>query len=320
VGLTAVFLPGFLQFFLRGLPHLCKFITVCKDGHKLKPDPKNEPDLYAISQKWPLPSQALASSLHSQPTVETVPPYRELALPEVAQANVAGETVTSTTNASVCSDLTKSPVSVIPASNEIAAAKKDPSVATMNRIDVATASESTPSNETASGIYLGQVGASVPTIPTLHGTTHQPPSMDAGVVLAIFLAQQQQQQQQRQQQQRQAYSSQSLASSQSQTQSEALASLLQNQVQSSAGVGSKQPSQHDIATAILMAEIQRLQAQEQASAYVTALLRNAVPPSQPQQHIQTAGASSSEADASALASALMTSFFQSQVSNGNSSF
>jgi hypothetical protein len=278
---------------------LCKFITGCKDGHKLKPDPKNEPDLDAISQKWPLPSPALA--------------YRELALPEVAVANVDGETITSTTNASLCSDLAKSPVSVIPASNEIAEAMKDPSTATMNRKDIVTASERAPSKETAAGIHLGQVGVSVPAIPTLHGTTNQSPCMDAGAVLAIFLAQQQQQQQQL----RQAYSSQSLASSQSQAQSEA---LVHNQFVSSFGAGNKQPSQHDIATVILMAEIQRLQAQEQASTYVAALLRNAVPPSQPQQHVQTAGASSSEADASALASVLMTSFFQSQVTNGNRSF
>jgi hypothetical protein len=182
----------------------------------------------------------------------------------------------------------------------------------MNRKDIATASERAPTKETAAGINLGQVGASAPPIPALQGSTHQSPSIDAGTVLAIFLAQQQQQQ-------RQAYSSQPVASSQSQAQSVDLATLLHNQFLTTSGVGSKQPLQHEIATAILMAEIQRLQAQEQANTYVAALLRNAVPPSQPQQHIQTAGAPSSEADASALASALMNSFFQSQVSNSNRS-
>jgi hypothetical protein len=45
----------FLQFILRGLPHLVKYMPEPKDSRLLIPDPTNEPDFYAISSEYPLP-------------------------------------------------------------------------------------------------------------------------------------------------------------------------------------------------------------------------------------------------------------------------
>jgi len=44
----------FVQFMLRGRPHLCKFMPKPKDARRLIPDPVNEPDFYAISAQDPL--------------------------------------------------------------------------------------------------------------------------------------------------------------------------------------------------------------------------------------------------------------------------
>ena len=48
-----------LQLMLRGLPHLSKYMHGNKDGSKLAPDPKSEPEFDAISAIWPLPLVAI---------------------------------------------------------------------------------------------------------------------------------------------------------------------------------------------------------------------------------------------------------------------
>jgi hypothetical protein len=46
------------QFFLRGLPHLCKYMPQPRDARRLIPDPDNQPNFSAISQMWPVPMNA----------------------------------------------------------------------------------------------------------------------------------------------------------------------------------------------------------------------------------------------------------------------
>jgi hypothetical protein len=46
-----------LQFMLRGLPHLSKYMPKPKDARRQIPDPDNEPDFYEISSKYPLPDE-----------------------------------------------------------------------------------------------------------------------------------------------------------------------------------------------------------------------------------------------------------------------
>eukprot|EP00542_Grammatophora_oceanica_P016705 CAMPEP_0194033434 /NCGR_PEP_ID=MMETSP0009_2-20130614/6133_1 /TAXON_ID=210454 /ORGANISM="Grammatophora oceanica, Strain CCMP 410" /LENGTH=414 /DNA_ID=CAMNT_0038674129 /DNA_START=103 /DNA_END=1348 /DNA_ORIENTATION=+ len=41
--------------FLRGMPHLCKYMPRPKNARRLIPDPENEPNFYRISQLFPLP-------------------------------------------------------------------------------------------------------------------------------------------------------------------------------------------------------------------------------------------------------------------------
>jgi exopolyphosphatase/pppGpp-phosphohydrolase len=162
---------------------------------------------------------------------------------------------------------------------------------------------------------------------------------DAQAVLSTLLAQHQHQQQ--------VHATQSMAAS-SQSQSLAtealLATLLQAQLQQQPQPNKPQPqpSQQEIAMAMLSAEIQRVQAQEQANTFMASLFQNSLttpassPPQQhamshfvqyqqsptPSNHIQTAGAPSSETEGSAaLASALMTSLLQSShMAHGHHSF
>ena len=43
------------ELFLRGLPHLIKYMAPPKDARRLIPDPDNEPNFYAISKQFPVP-------------------------------------------------------------------------------------------------------------------------------------------------------------------------------------------------------------------------------------------------------------------------
>jgi hypothetical protein len=53
------------QFFLRGLPHLCKYMPLPRDARRLIPDPENQPNFSAITQMWPIPMNNNCV-LHSQ--------------------------------------------------------------------------------------------------------------------------------------------------------------------------------------------------------------------------------------------------------------
>lgn len=47
------------ELFLRGLPHLCYYFEPPRNARRLLPDPQNEPDLYEISQRFPVPPATL---------------------------------------------------------------------------------------------------------------------------------------------------------------------------------------------------------------------------------------------------------------------
>ena len=55
---------------LRDRPHLCKYMPKPKDARRLIPDPTNEPDFYAISEKYPL-SDVKAESARKRSTDES---------------------------------------------------------------------------------------------------------------------------------------------------------------------------------------------------------------------------------------------------------
>ena len=58
---------------LRGLPHLCKYMPEFKEGRKLLPDPRNEPDFDTISSLWPVPEVAApVGGLTTADTLDTV--------------------------------------------------------------------------------------------------------------------------------------------------------------------------------------------------------------------------------------------------------
>mmetsp|Transcript_14773 Transcript_14773/g.19332 ORF Transcript_14773/g.19332 Transcript_14773/m.19332 type:complete len:220 (-) Transcript_14773:138-797(-) len=46
------------ELFIRGLPHLAQYFDDPRDARTRLPDPGNEPDLYAISEKYPVPEVA----------------------------------------------------------------------------------------------------------------------------------------------------------------------------------------------------------------------------------------------------------------------
>lgn len=65
----------YLQCFLRGLPHLCRYMPAPKDARRQIPDPDNEPDLSAISRLYPVPtfSTVSISSMTTTTTTTTAP-------------------------------------------------------------------------------------------------------------------------------------------------------------------------------------------------------------------------------------------------------
>jgi len=76
------------EFMLRGLPHLCKYMPKPKDARRLIPDPANEPDFYAISQKYPLPgcdNQAVVRG------AEALSATAQVALPQAGNVRRASE-------------------------------------------------------------------------------------------------------------------------------------------------------------------------------------------------------------------------------------
>ena len=59
------FVPFFrFQLFLRGLPHLTLYFEEPRDARRRQPDPQNEPNLYAITAQYPLPTTAHHQNQH----------------------------------------------------------------------------------------------------------------------------------------------------------------------------------------------------------------------------------------------------------------
>eukprot|EP00522_Entomoneis_paludosa_P010406 CAMPEP_0172445976 /NCGR_PEP_ID=MMETSP1065-20121228/5702_1 /TAXON_ID=265537 /ORGANISM="Amphiprora paludosa, Strain CCMP125" /LENGTH=227 /DNA_ID=CAMNT_0013196991 /DNA_START=89 /DNA_END=772 /DNA_ORIENTATION=+ len=58
------------ELFLRGLVHLTLYMDEPRDARRRLPDPANEPDLYAISQRFPLPATTAPDAQHQPPPVQ----------------------------------------------------------------------------------------------------------------------------------------------------------------------------------------------------------------------------------------------------------
>jgi hypothetical protein len=100
----------------------------CKGGHKLTPDPDNEPDLDVISQQWPVLPAAAAPTEQSVAAPKSNDDSTNLAESKrPASASVDDDpttvVVTEDPSGSVLIDLTMSPVSVIPQANTVSAQK-----------------------------------------------------------------------------------------------------------------------------------------------------------------------------------------------------
>mmetsp|Transcript_10941 Transcript_10941/g.15416 ORF Transcript_10941/g.15416 Transcript_10941/m.15416 type:complete len:452 (+) Transcript_10941:101-1456(+) len=57
------------QCFLKGLPHLTKYMPKPKNARRLAPDPQNEPNFYKIAEMFPLPRQSGASNSSTRESV-----------------------------------------------------------------------------------------------------------------------------------------------------------------------------------------------------------------------------------------------------------
>jgi hypothetical protein len=75
---------AYVQFILRGLPHLTKYMPEPKDARRLIPDPDNEPDFYAISSKYPLPDDPDFHMVNPEEKVEKSTKTEAVAAPRLA--------------------------------------------------------------------------------------------------------------------------------------------------------------------------------------------------------------------------------------------
>uniref|UniRef100_A0A7S1FXI8 HSF-type DNA-binding domain-containing protein n=1 Tax=Corethron hystrix TaxID=216773 RepID=A0A7S1FXI8_9STRA len=68
------------EFFLRGLPHICRHMVRQKRSIRKKSDPENEPDFYEISRHFPLPelNQNHSKSNRILPDVNIPPLHDEI--------------------------------------------------------------------------------------------------------------------------------------------------------------------------------------------------------------------------------------------------
>ena len=80
VSVPIIFLGDCEQCFLRGLPHLCKYMPEPKDARRQIPDPANEPNFDAISQMYPLPPSNGAPALSAAVRVDPASQQQAAAL------------------------------------------------------------------------------------------------------------------------------------------------------------------------------------------------------------------------------------------------
>lgn len=278
-----------------------------KSIRKLKPDPKSEPDLAAVSKLWPIPMKA---QYPSPATVEKGLGSRLLPHAMFPVHASSGESLPKAAD-STMDEPTMSPVSVVQreAHFNMTTFPQESIAAMPINVDMSLLNSllQNVQPEVDDQANNAQAAAATATAEIAGGRNVGPANnLQGDDLLSFFLAPDVRRSPQ------QVYSSTQL---EAQAQGEfTMASLLQASLLSPNN--KLQPSPQDIAAVMLMAELQQLQAQSQQAQvnnFVTSLL-HMIPTVQQQQPPpnQEAGASSSELDGAALASVLIASLLQQQ--------